>query len=157
MPLPAKLFLIASSMPLVAVLIPSCIVIGIGMVPTLVGHLFARRDRHFALCVGLANGCGVLPGLGDLWTSGHNVAAAWSVALDPQFWLFASSGAAVGWFIYMAMPPIIAVYYTIASDARIRHLMQRRKLLIETWGEEIDSGPAETAGAEPSDGAETQG
>ena len=138
-PLPAKIFLFACAMPPLAVLFPSCIVIGLGMTPTLGLYIFDRvRERSFAVTVGLTNCCGLLPGLGELWMRGHTSANAMIVVLDPLFWLFTTAAAGIGWLIYMGMPPLIAVYYNMASEARIKTLLEQRRTLIETWGEEVD-------------------
>ncbi len=142
-PLAAKVVLFASATPLIAVLFPTCLVLGVGMAPTLVAYILdGSRDRYFALTVGLTNFCGVLPGLADLWMRGHTITDAKGVVLDPLFWLFATAAAGVGWLIQMGMPPIIAAYYTMASEARIKTLMTQQKTLIETWGEEVNPAAA---------------
>ena len=154
LPPAAKICLFASAMPLFAVLFPSALVIAVGLTPTLVLYVLDRaRERSFAVTVGLLNGCGLLPGLGDLWMRGHNTGNAQIVILDPLFWLCATAAAGIGWLIYMSMPPMIAVYYNMTSEARIKSLLQRRKMLIETWGDDIGDGDAEVNGAEANDAA----
>ncbi len=154
-PLAAKIVLFASATPLIAVLFPTCVVVALGMAPTMIAYVLdGTRDRYFALTVGLTNFCGILPGLSDLWMRGHTIVDAKAVVLDPLFWLFATAAAGVGWLIQMGAPPIIAAYYTMASEARIKTLMNQRKLLIETWGEEVNPNAASVAEEPGSEGRE---
>ncbi len=151
-PFAAKVVLFASATPLIAVLFPTCLVLAVGMAPTLVAYVLdGARDRYFALTVGLTNFCGVLPGLADLWMNGHTIVDAKAVVLDPLFWLFATAAAGIGWLIQMGMPPIIAAYYAMASEARIKTLMQQQNTLMETWGEEVNDA-AEPAADQPAAG-----
>lgn len=158
-PLPVwmKLFLIVTLAPLIAVLFPTFMLVGLGLLPTLAVFLFdKRRNKSFAMTVGLTNICGVLPSLADLWEHGQTMQAANAIAGDPLFWLLPLCAAGVGWLIFMGTPPIIAAYYETATEARIRTLMLKQQSLIETWGEEVrgddpeaeaeTEGPAVTAG-----------
>lgn len=130
-----------SAVPLILVLLPSWLVLAVCLIPTLITYLIDReRDKYFTLSVGSLNLCGAIPALVDLWLEGQTFDSAFVVILDPLSWLVAYGAAGVGLLIHLGMPPIIATYYAMASEARIRNLGQRQKLLIDAWGEEIGSG-----------------
>lgn len=124
--------------PVVAVLLPTCVVLLIGMVPTVVAYMVDRtREKSLAITVGLLNFCGVLPGVFELWAEGQAYDVAMSVATDPLFWLTSYGAAAVGWMVYLTLPVLIATYYAMTSGRRVHSLRKRQAELVETWGEEV--------------------
>ncbi|MFQ5775918.1 MAG: hypothetical protein ACE5GS_15460 [Kiloniellaceae bacterium] len=125
-------------LPVVAVLLPTCVVLLIGMAPTAVAYMVDRaREKHLAVTVGLINFCGTLPGVADLWREGQAYAAAERVATDALFWLTSYGAAAVGWLIYLALPLLLANYYAVTSGRRMEALRRRQAELIKAWGEEV--------------------
>lgn len=149
LPLWQKALLGLLCLPLAALVLPSLMILAIGMVPTLVAFIADRsRERYLAITVGLPNACGCLPGLVSLWTMGQSFSNAQIVLSDPFGWAVAFGSAGLGWLIYMAAPPVAAVYY--ASSARVREqtLKRLQKSLIETWGEEVagEHGPPPAEG-----------
>ena len=134
----AKLLLLIALAPLIAVLLPTCLLLSLGLLPTGVVYLKDRtREKSFTITVGLTNLCGVLPMLGELWSRGQAMQVATDTLLDPLFWMLSFGAAAIGWLIFMGMPPLIAAYYTMASEARIEKVLNKQRLLVETWGEEV--------------------
>ncbi|RMD60895.1 MAG: hypothetical protein D6826_11280, partial [Alphaproteobacteria bacterium] len=70
-------------LPAVAVLLPSCVVLLIGMIPTVVAYMVDRsRAKSLAVTVGLVNFCGTLPGLAELWESWQDYEVAAAIATD---------------------------------------------------------------------------
>ena len=151
-PLPVwiKLVLLVCLAPLIAVLLPTFLVVGVGMLPSLVVYICDKtRNKHFALTVALMNTCGVLPALAELWGHGQTMDIATANLTDPLFWFMSIGSASVGWLVFMGMPPLIAAYYHTASDARLQNLLTRQQGLVETWGEEVRGEPAEAEGEVP--------
>ena len=54
-------------------------------------------------------------------------------------WLIAYGAAAVGWMVYGGLPPVLANYYAITSDARLQSLLRQQEKLVRNWGEEVAS------------------
>jgi len=134
----AKLVLAVSALPLVAVTLPSCLVLGVAMVPSAVAFLVDRtREKYLAISVTMLNFCGAVPALAELWSYGQSMVVAKSIAFAPLSLLVAYGAAAVGWLIHMGMAPIIAAYNRMASETRVRSLRRRQKRLIEAWGDEV--------------------
>lgn len=135
--LAAKLVLAVSALPLIAVTLPSCFVLSIAMVPSLVAFVADRsRDKYLALSVAMLNFCGAVPALVELWTHGQSMSMAKSIAFAPLSLLVAYGAAAVGWLIHIGMLPIINAYSRMSSETRIRGLRRKQKRLIEVWGDE---------------------
>jgi hypothetical protein len=125
-------------LPVVAILMPSCIVLAIDMAPTIVAYVVDRtREKYLAITVGLLNLCGALPAEVALWQRGQSYAAAMDIASDAFFWLMAYGAAAVGWVIYLMLPPMLRHYYGTTTQARLLSHRRKQQTLVETWGEEV--------------------
>ena len=132
--------------PVLGFLLPSCIVLLSGMVPSIVAYIVDRtRGKDLTITVALMNFCGTLPGLAELWERGQTYAAAEALAFDPFHWLASYGTAAAGWLIYLAIPPILSAYYVRATDTRIEALRREQAALVEAWGEEVAETTSEAA------------
>lgn len=129
-------------LPAIAVLMPSCVLLGIGMAPTIVAYIVDRTsEKYLSITVGLLNVCGVLPALVRLWSEGQSFSSAFRIAGDPFTMVIAYGAAAVGWAIYLALPLILGHYYATTTESRLQTLRNRQDGLIESWGEEIAGEP----------------
>jgi hypothetical protein len=125
-------------LPVVAVLLPSFIVLTANMAPTVVAYVVDRsREKYLAITVGLLNICGTLPALAGLWQQDQSYAAALDIAGNPLHWLMAYGAAAIGWVIYLGLPPILGHYYGITSQARLLNHQRKQQILVEAWGDEV--------------------
>ncbi len=134
----SKVFVVAIFLPLLAVLLPSVLLLGVSMLPTLATYIFDRsREKFLTIGVAALNFCGALPGLAELWMQGHDMDHAYRMLGQIYPWLAAYGAAAVAWFINMILPPFVATFLTIKTEAQIE-LHQRRQLrLREIWGEDV--------------------
>ena len=138
LPIWAKLLLLIIAAPIIAVLLPTTMLLCLGLIPTAAVYLNDKtREKSFTITVGLLNLCGILPSIGELWSRGQAMQVATETVVDPLFWLLAFGAAAIGWLIFMGMPPLIAAYYTLASDARVNKVLVKQQALVEMWGEEV--------------------
>lgn len=125
-------------LPIVVVLLPTCVVLLIGMVPTAVAAMVDRtRGRYLALTVGPLNFCGALPGVVDLWRAGQAYRTALDLAGDPYFWLMSYAAAGIGWLVYLTLPVVLAGYYAMATTRRVEALRRHQEKLVATWGEDV--------------------
>lgn len=128
----------AIMLPAIAVLMPSCIVILVMMVPTIVIYVIDQtREKYFAITVGLLNVCGAMPAEVHLWQRGQSYDAAFDIVSDPFYWLMAYGAAAVGWVIYLGLPPIFSHYYGITSHSRLLNHIDKQEALVQSWGQEV--------------------
>jgi len=134
-------------LPAAAILMPSIILFGIGMLPTVVAYVIDRTgEKYQTITVGLLNVCGILPGLVRLWSDGQTYTSAIRIASDPFSLVIAYGAAAAGWSIYLALPLILAHYYAATTESRLRTLRRRQATLVEAWGDEIAGEPPADAG-----------
>ncbi|MDH3241437.1 MAG: acyl-CoA synthetase [Alphaproteobacteria bacterium] len=118
--------------------LPTVLVIGMGLLPTFAALLVDVHPRKYAAwSVGLLNGSGLLPYLGQLWIKGHTLDGAFAVLSDVVAWLVVYSAAGAGWLIYMAMPTLGSVIIDIRSNSQIRRLKAEKQALIDEWGEAV--------------------
>ena len=125
-------------LPVIGVLLPTCLVLLVGMLPTAVAYMIDRgRDKCLTITVGLLNFCGNLPGVIDLWSNAQAYDAAVAVATDPMSLLMAYAAAALGWMISFALPPVVGTFYGVVTHHRIHAIQRRQVVLVESWGEEV--------------------
>ena len=125
-------------LPVIGVLLPTCLVLLIGMLPTAVAFMIDRsRDKSLTITVGLLNFCGTLPGIIDLWSKAQAYDAAVAVATDPMSLLMAYAAAALGWLVFFALPPVVGTFYSVVTRQRIHAIQRRQVVLIDSWGEEV--------------------
>lgn len=127
--------------------LPTVLVLGIGMLPTLGAMLSdRRREKYATLCVGAMNFTGVLPFLIKLWTEDHSYEHAFAVIGDPITWLIMYGAAALGWAIYFVAPGIVGMFIGMRTEQRIQKLRRRQRDLVEEWGPGVAGGRREGEG-----------
>jgi hypothetical protein len=130
-------------LPVAGLFLPTLTVLALAMLPTLGAYVAERsRENHLVVTVGLMNFCGSLPAVVELWSGGQSFAAIGPVLHDIFGWLVAYSAAGFGWLIYLLMPPIVAAYYRVASEARMQLLRHDQRKQVEVWGETVAEHPA---------------
>lgn len=120
------------------VLLPTSMVLAVGMLPSILLFLFDRTPgRPLTLTIGMLNLAGVLPGLYELWSSSHSIPGAKAVLAEPSLWMFGIVAGGIGVVIYLFMPPIMLAYYRVVTRNRVAALRERQSKLIEDWGSEL--------------------
>ncbi len=132
--------------------LPTILVMGIGMLPTLGALITDRRKEKYAtLCVGAMNFTGVLPFMIQLWTEDHSYEHAFQVIAQPTTWLVMYGAAALGWAIYFVAPGIVGMFIGMRTEQRIQRLRRRQRDLVEEWGPGVAGGRRDGEGEEKSD------
>ena len=115
--------------------LPTVLILGVGMLPTLGAMLTDRRKEKYAtLCVGCMNFMGVLPYMVQLWTEDHSYDRAFQLIGQPFTWLVMYGAAALGWAIFFIAPGIVGMFIAIRTERRIQALRRRQRELVEEWG-----------------------
>jgi len=118
--------------------LPTAIILILGMLPTVVAGMTDRDpNRYAALTVGPMNLCGVLPHILELWQGGHSLEVALNQISSPFVWGFMLGAAGVGWFIYYAVPPMVAGVIQLRAEGRLNAVTKDQKKLVEEWGPEV--------------------
>lgn len=152
-----KVTTIVIAIPVVLILMPTCILLSVLMLPTMVAFVIdGSPGRKFVVTVGMMNLAGAMPGIAELWMDGHSFQAAFSTMADPFMWAFALMAAGLGWMIYWITPFIVANYQGISTRAQVLDLKMQQKKLVVDWGEEVAvAGPRLDENAD-GDAAETE-
>ena len=104
------LSIIVLLLPAAAVLLPTTLVLTVCMMPTLAAWLVDRQPgRALATSVCLLNLAGSLPGVIEVWTAGHDVAAA----------------------------QVLRAHHARSTARRIRQLQKKQEALEKDWGPEV--------------------
>ncbi len=118
--------------------LPTVVLVGFGMLPTLASWASEKGPNKYAfLCVGGLNFAGVFPYLFSLWFGVHTLDEAFRMLTDPIMLMTAYGCSAIGWGIYAGMPPMVASYLAASSQRRVNNLKAAQKKLIEDWGDEV--------------------
>ena len=132
------LTLILLILPAALIVLPTTILFGIGMIPTIVAYVVDRDpDKSAPITVGGLNFCGCMPFAIDLWKHQHTIGAAAKVFADPLSWLVMYSAAAVGWGIYYGIPPMVAGMEVTRAEKRVEVLKQKKVALVQEWGPDV--------------------
>lgn len=116
-------------------LLPSTIIISLGMIPTAVAYFVDNsRERGLGRVVMCLNAAGVLPGLLRLWHQGHTVSNALEIACEPIMMALVLVPSAVGWMIYGYVPLLVVGLVRKKAEAQIRALEKAQENLIQQWG-----------------------
>lgn len=89
---------------LMVISLPSVILIGFGMLPTLVAWLCDRSYGKYAtFCIGGLNVSGVFPFIITLWSENHTVSAALGIFSDVFSFAIIYGAAGLGWALYVSV------------------------------------------------------
>lgn len=127
------------------VALPTVIILMIGMIPTAVAF-FVDRHRHkaAAICVAGLNFAGVAPFIATLWHTTNTVGHSLAIVADVYAWLAMYGAAALGWLLYLGLPPLALGIIKIRGEQRIAALRAQQAKLREDWAIEPPSRkPAE--------------
>lgn len=101
------------------------------------------RSHYAAKTVGPMNLVGALWPLMAL----HDIGADWTalaeVASDPITWIVVLGSSAVGWAIYLVVPPVVGSYYAMSMDGKRKGLKKTQETLLKEWGAEVGKSAPE--------------
>jgi hypothetical protein len=118
--------------------LPSAIVIGVGMAPTLVARVVdTSPGRRLTVTVGGFNLVGCLYFLNRIWSLGQGMGDIQITLSDTFGWLCALLGAGVGWVVFGIMPAIVGKIAETQTLLRVRGISKDQERLVEDWGEPV--------------------
>ena len=121
--------------------LPTMLVLVIGMAPTLVAFFTdRRREKYAAFCVGAMNLLGVLPVALGMWTRDHSMDSALRNVTDIFNWALMYGAAAIGWGLYSVTPAIVAFVLRVQIERRIAKMQGYQRELLDEWGEGVTEG-----------------
>ena len=127
-----------------AFLLPTELLLFVGMVPTMVTAVTdGSKGRYGVIAVSVPNLAGVLPFLIELWRHGggigHSLAPAVKILADPTNILIMYGAAGGGSLIYYYVPRFIGIFtgYRAQGEIAARRALQRK--LEAEWGADVAS------------------
>jgi fumarate reductase subunit D len=121
--------------------LPTVLVLVVGMAPTIVAFFTdRRREKYAAFCVGFMNMLGVLPVALGMWTRDHSMDSAMRNVTNIFNWFMMYGAAGVGWGLYAATPAIVAFFLRVQIERRITKMQGYQQELIDEWGEGVTEG-----------------
>ena len=107
----------------------------LGMIPTAVAF-FVDRNPHKAAAISVAgtNFAGVAPFVAVLWRGPNTLYHSIAILSDVYSWLAMYGAAALGWLLFLALPPIATAILNIFSAQRIAGLEAQQAKLRDEWG-----------------------
>jgi len=142
---------------LMAISLPTVILVFFGMMPTLVAAIVDRsKGKAATFCVGGMNFCGVFPWLLEMWFGHHSISAALGYLTDPFILLIMFGSSAFGWVMFTAIPPVVISILTVTSQHKVAGLRDEQKKMIQEWGAEVANLHKEQAVAAGGKQAKTQ-
>jgi len=116
--------------------LPTVMIIGVGMLPTIVAGLIDRSDQKFSMfCVGGLNFAGVFPYLMQVWSEDHSIANAGSILTDLFTLTIMFSSAGFGWMLVIAVPPVITAFLAVLDKTKLKQLKAQQQGIVEEWGD----------------------
>ena len=135
------LYFLLISVTLIAVALPTIIVIGVGMIFSITSFFTDRTDQKYGFfCISSLNFAGLFPYLMDLWSGNHNMAGALDIITDVFALAVMYGSAAGGWIIYNVIPPVITSFMTVLTERRLSALRSNQRRIIDEWGDEVTMG-----------------
>jgi hypothetical protein len=122
----------------VILLMPTTLIIAVGMLPTAVAVFVDNsRERLAGLTLGCMNFAGVMLPLLQLWKTGHTVDIAVSILVQPYMLLMMYGGAAVGLLLYINTPLMVSGILRRQAMNRLKAIERSHAELQEEWGPEV--------------------
>ncbi|MEQ8371443.1 MAG: hypothetical protein RIE31_06265 [Alphaproteobacteria bacterium] len=141
----AWIVLLVGLIGLLAIALPTAIVVGVGMAPSIVAFVAdVERPRYRTYTIGLLNMAGTMPFVFDLWSGANTLATAVAIVGNVYAWLAMYGAAGIGWGLTVMMPGIAGVFFNAWAERRIVLDREEQVRLVQDWGPEVaegDNGP----------------
>jgi len=133
-----RMVLMFTMISLIPFSIPTMVLMGAGMLPTLVAALTDRSPARYAwICVGGLNFAGLSPAVLKLWFGHHEITYAIHQVTDFRTLLLAYLAAGAGWMLYFGAPPVVLGIMMATTKRRSAALEAQMQKLEEEWGTEV--------------------
>jgi hypothetical protein len=141
-----RMVLILVCIALVPFALPTLLLLLVGMLPTLAAVVAERGSKRQAwVSVGGLNFAGISNWMLQLWFQHHTMGYAIQTLRTITPLLVAFGGAAAGWMLYLAMPPLVNAVTSVTSQRRVVTLAAQQRKLVELWGDSVISREAKPA------------
>lgn len=137
-PMSKLMFIIALFMSAI-VLLPTYIVLIVGMIPT-ISVIFTKKpgsSNHKIYCVGGLNLTGLIPTLFDMYSISNTTEYAFSAISNVNNLMIIYGISLIGYGIYVFLPKTLIMFYKISASSRIIAIKKKQAKIINVWGNEV--------------------
>ena len=128
------------------VALPVCVLLVVGMIPTIVAYIIDQTPRRtLTLTVGPLNLAGTAPYCFQLWFGVDTMHALGLYVSSVWVWLVMYVAAAIGWLLHLGMPVIVHFLLERSLDGRKAKLVVMQRKLRAEWGDDVDAAAAAAA------------
>lgn len=118
--------------------LPTVVLLFFTMLPTIGAWAGEKGHNRYAwLCVGGLNFAGVIYYLFALWFGVHTLDESFNMLSEASVLLWAYGCSAMGWMLYLVLPPVVSSWLSFTTERRIAALKSAQKRLIDDWGDEV--------------------
>ncbi len=107
--------------------------LALGMLPTAGAVIAGYKEKGVWISVGWMNLAGLSYWLLDLWSGNHGMSYASAQLRTVVPILVSYAAAALGWFLYLAMPAVTAAFIASSLRRRKGNLQGKQTKLVEQW------------------------
>lgn len=133
-----KRLLITLAVGAAGILLPTTLLLFLGMLPTLIVLLFDQTvNKSRVVTVGAMNAAGCMPFVLELWSRGHTVNIALEYAINPRTIIVMYMAAGIGYMIEWVMTGLVAGIMVQKAKTRISEIEKRQNDLETRWGPEV--------------------
>lgn len=128
--------------------LPSFIIVGAGMIPTLVACLLRGdpEQKRDTIAIATLNLAGVLPVLAMLWSRGHTVNDALQLLGELLPWILMLGSAAFAVILQSVLPNAATSVMERTAEQRVRKLRGQQEKMAAEWGAAV-KGEVEPQGS----------
>ncbi len=121
-----------------AVFLPSAVLIGCGILPTIAVFMVAEKQNTAqGIVMFNFNIIGISPHLFTLWSQGHTLPNVINILHDPATWTVMYGSAFLGWGFYIFMTFIIHNVIVLLIENKMNSIKKQQKSIISKWGSEV--------------------
>lgn len=134
-----KLVFAIVALAVILIFMPTSILLGVGMLPTLVSYIVDRSlEKNKTFTVGAMNFSGCFPYLLMLWTGENSTQGAWNFVGTPEVIIVIYTIAGMGYVINWGVTQVVSNILIQRSQARISKIDKEKKQLEERWGAKVN-------------------
>jgi hypothetical protein len=120
------------------VFIPSTLLLGVGMLPTIIAMVIVRkRYKNKVITIGSMNFAGCFPYLLGVWQSSDRMGAALSALSEPMTIVVMYSAAGAGYLLNWGVTNGVRRLMLVGAEKKLKNIDKEKEKLEKRWGRKV--------------------